>query len=163
MFLLLRNKLVLLASIFIISCGSTNEIVDIESTDKIIYRFGDSSVPPPYHRSYEIVANKSTINIVVDSYGDIISEKSIELRSENFTDILQTIKKAEISPQKERNSIGCTGGTSDYLDLFNGDQNIFSGFVYNCGGEKFGNMKGDITIVKTKLKSLIPDFLSLLE
>ena len=37
---------------------------------EIIYRFGDASVPPDYHRSYTITVTAGGVRIVVDSYGD---------------------------------------------------------------------------------------------
>ena len=36
--------------------------------------FRDSSVPPEYHRSWRLTLDSDEIAVVVDSYGDIVSE-----------------------------------------------------------------------------------------
>ena len=145
------------------SCSNTSQTMDLSNVDKIIYKFKDSSVPPPYHRSYEIVATATTINVVVDSYGDIIAEKEVEITKADFDVVVQTIESAKIEVYKEEDTQGCTGGTTDYLDLYSGDVASFSGYRYNCGGQRYGTMQGNIVSVKKVLQSFIPDFLSLLE
>ena len=39
----------------------------------------------------------------------------------------------------------------------------FDGYNYNCAGEKFGNLDGDVEGFASKVKGLVPDFDSLTE
>ena len=137
--------------------------MDVDKISKVVYSFGDSSVPPPYHRSYDIVATNTTISIVVDSYGDIVSEAEFELSNQKFEELIGVIELAKMKNIAENDSDGCTGGTSDYLTLHSNEGIIFEGSIYNCGGDKYGNMSGDIGAIKDKLKSFIPNFSQLLE
>jgi len=38
--------------------------------DKLFYQFHDSSVPPEYHRNYDISITKNKIIKIIYSYGD---------------------------------------------------------------------------------------------
>ncbi|MCH2232786.1 MAG: hypothetical protein MK078_00935 [Crocinitomicaceae bacterium] len=145
------------------SCGNSDELIETDKIDKVVYSFGDSSVPPPYHRSYDIVATTSSISVVVDSYGDIIAEKEVTITSKQFNGLIDVVNAAKMKNKSKNESVGCTGGTSDYLTLFSSDEVIFEGSTYNCGGDKYGNMEGNIESIKSKLKSMIPNFNALLE
>ncbi len=58
-----------------------------EKCKYIEYSYGDSSVPPEYHRSFVVHITKEKITIKVDSYGDIINDKSFKLSDKDFKDI----------------------------------------------------------------------------
>jgi len=129
---------------------------------KIIYHFGDSSVPPPYHRSYTVEIDKDSLSIVVDSYGSILAERSYQLDSLQFDSIVANIDKYQIENQKQVKNKGCTGGTSESISYFSGDEKLFSGYVYHCGGKDFGDMKGEVREFAREIKILIPELDSLL-
>ena len=134
---------------------------DVEIT-KIIYHFGDASVPPMYHRSYTVEINKDSLNIVVNSYGDILAEKSYQLDSLQFDSIVANIDSCKIENQKNKKNRGCTGGTSESISYFKGEDKMFSGYVYHCGGDDYGDMKGEIRGFGKDVRKLIPDLDSLL-
>lgn len=48
----------------------------------VTYEFRDSSVPPPFHRSFVLVFDRSQARIVVDSYGDILAEQATPMTPE---------------------------------------------------------------------------------
>jgi len=57
----------------------------------------------------------------------------------------------------------CTGGTTEKVSCTDGENEIFSGFVYHCGGKDTGNLCGDITSFASDVKNLIPNLEDLLE
>lgn len=138
--------------------NQTNNEMEIT---KIIYHFGAASVAPKYHRSYTVEIDKDSLNIVVDSYGNILAEKSYQLDSLQFDSIVANIDKYQIENQKNINNKDCTGGTSESISCFSDDEKIFYGYVYHCGGKDFGDMKGDVREFAREVKVLIPDLDSL--
>ncbi len=125
---------------------------------KIVYSFGDSSVPPMYHRSYVITATPESISIVVDSYGTILADTSYTFDSERFVALTSKIKEFKIENGKDaEDSKGCTGGTTKSVQVFKGEEEIINGTNYYCGGEIFGNLKGDADSFADEIKTFIPD------
>ena len=48
----------------------TSEVMN--ETNKVEYRYGDSSLPPDYHRSYTITITEDKKTISIDSYGKVL-------------------------------------------------------------------------------------------
>jgi hypothetical protein len=124
---------------------------------KIVYEFKDSSVPPEYHRSYVITITKSEARLAVDSYGKVVEEATLKITDKEFNQIVETIAAAKIRRVSETSAKqGCAGGTSETLKLFDGNKESLTASIYNCGGESYGNLKGDIAAVKAKVTALFP-------
>jgi hypothetical protein len=130
---------------------------------KINYRFGDSSVPPPHHRSYTISLTPDSIRTVVDSYGDVIGDNDTPIDRETFDVVVKALENHEIrlckSVRKER---GCTGGTTESISWWEGEEEVFSASVYHCGGDDYGDLCGGVRAFAKELKKLVPDFAGLL-
>lgn len=125
--------------------------------DKLVYHFQDSSVPPQYHRSFTTTVTPSEIKKVVDSYGDIISEQANAITEEQFRGLLAsvgTLGIREAAEDDERDS-GCTGGTSDSLALYVGDDAILKGYASRCAGDVTGSLRGDVKQVAAKAEALL--------
>ena len=142
------------------ACVSSD--LNINSIDKIIYRFQDSSVDPFYHRSYTITMTESQISILVDVYGDIIAEKTYTLKQKELEQIKTVIKNAGVSNTTYPANPGCAGGTAESVAFYSNEELAFSGNVYHCGGSNSGNLEGDIESIQAALIALIPDFKELL-
>lgn len=141
------------------NCVETNSEIT-----KVVYEFGDSSVPPQYHRSYVITVTKENVHIVVDSYGDVLNDKEYEIEEKDFDSIVNALSEYGIKNRaKTEDNRGCTGGTTDGVQYYVGDIKEFDGYNYNCAGEKFGNLDGDVEGFASKMRELIPDFESLTE
>lgn len=135
-----------------------------ERFSRIEYHFSDSSVPPPYHRSYSISLKPDIIHIVVDSYGEIISDTSMLFSKDDFNAICDSFVSFNIETCEKTDSEGCTGGTGEQLTIFNKtSEKIISGSVYYCGGENFGTLKGDVKGFSKLIKSFIPNLTDLLK
>ena len=108
---------------------------DWSETTKVVYRFGDRSVVPDYHRSYTVSVSAKEISISIDSYGTTLLERKYPNTAEAFLSFTNELAKKEIKKHKEVEDNGCSGGTTQYLSLYKGDECYFSAYVYNCSGK----------------------------
>lgn len=161
----MKRFLNLLLAVLLLNCsGSQNDQTTKKASenmtiDYLIFKFHDSSVPPPYHRSYRMEFNEESVHIVVDSYGDIISDTTLNIGEENVHKAFNLIKQYGITSKEDNNEDeGCTGGTGISIDYGFEDKSLCSGYVYFCAGEQFGDLSGDLEGLKYALKDLIPDF-----
>ena len=131
---------------------------------KIITRFRDASVPPQYHRSYTIsvIANEATV--VVSSYSKQLNECTVELSPDGFQLVLDIIEKSQITQSPETEDAKKTiGGKIEYLQLFDNDTELLNGNTHGSGTQGSGTLCGDIKAVRQYLRSLFPNFQSLLK
>jgi hypothetical protein len=145
------------------ACDNDEEHNVTQTTIKeITYHFGDATVPPNYHRSYTITITADSVNIVVDSYGDILAEEEYKITSKQFDDIQRSLGNNNIRNCALGDDEGCTGGTSESISYMNDTDETFSGTVYHCGGEDTGNLCGDIGSFADDVKKLVPNLKKLL-
>lgn len=128
-----------------------------KNATRIVYEFTDSSVPPQYHRSFTIAVNDSNATIVVDSYGEILAERSYQITQEQFATVLKTLTIANMSTVPEGESPDCTGGTTETVSVYRNAERVLRGWIYHCGDENFGTLLGDVDIVAEAVCTLIPD------
>ena len=124
--------------------------------DQIEYTFKDASKPPQYHRSYLITVTQQTAGLIIDSYGEQLYEEQLQVDSSQYEQLVAIVHKSKLHLVKEKDSKGCTGGTSDVLRLKTKDSLFFSGYAYNCGGKTFGTLSGDYSLVIDSIKSIFP-------
>lgn len=124
--------------------------------DKIIYRFKDASVAPAYHRSYTITVTETEATIAVSDYEKVLNKAAVKLDKKRFKETARVLRDAKIGRGNEIANAGCTGGTSESIELFNNGKQIFSESVYHCGGANYAASTGDFAAVKANLKSLFP-------
>lgn len=141
------------ASVVLSLCGcqGSSEIGETvwNSTDKIEYRFNDSSVPPEYHRSYSLVVTPESADIYVDSYGKQLLNKTYKIDSKQFGKVVEELRGLGIKKQKSKDVNPCSGGTTEVLRLYAGNTQLFDGFQDNCESRR-GTMvvgKGSISDV----------------
>lgn len=124
---------------------------------RVVYHFGDSSIPPEWHRSYTITITRETAQLVIDSYGKVIDESRINIDNEKFESLIKTIDRAKIHKVNVKSaSPSCTGGTSESLKIYDQDNVLFDGDVYHCQGN-WGTLAGDLRSVKAEMVNLFPD------
>ena len=136
------NKLlsVVLALLGCWSCNTPSAVdpsgpIDWEEATMVEYRYGDSSVAPDYHRSYVITITDSTKAIAIDSYGDVLLTKQYPNSPSDFQVLKDELSEKGIKTHKEKDSDGCSGGTSETLRLYKADVRCFDAYVYHCSGE----------------------------
>ena len=128
------------------------------TADTVIYHFGDSSVPPQYHRSYTITVTRNEAKLVVDSYGNVLSTATVALTGAQFRSILRTLTQARVrKTKKSRDNDGCTGGTSENIKVLRGSRSLLDAGVYHCGRKDYGDLAGDTTAVKNAMRAFFPE------
>ena len=156
---LLGLPLFIFLSVIPVSCNDDGEDnMTNTAIQEITYHFGDASVPPEYHRSYTITVSPDKVRVVVDSYGDIIADRSYEVANKQFDKIINSIERNKIRNCTFDDDEGCTGGTLERVSFSYGNNIIFSGSVYHCGGKDTGDLCGDITSFADDVKDLVPNF-----
>lgn len=99
----------------------------------VTYRFQDSSVPPPYHRSYTLTFDQERARIVVDSYGEVLADETTAMTPEAWEgvsasfDVIRGLKVAEPAQ-------GCTGGTGFAVNVNSDGTAVVDIEGYACGG-----------------------------
>lgn len=141
----------------ITSSEADKPIVPINSVNRLRYKYLDSSLPPKYHRSYEITLTPQKVYFSINSYGKILSNESLPITETKYKSFVTAILGLNIKNREEVKSDSCCGGTSDELDICIGKDFQVKGYVYHCGGEKFGNLEGDVTKATELFKTLIPN------
>lgn len=125
-----------------------------QGVTRVEYHFGDSSVPPPYHRSYTIAVSAQTVSKVVDSYGDIVEQSERPGSAEDLQKAVAAFEAAKIMSGPKTEDEGCTGGTTDTVRLFTEEGQSFVATVYWCGGEGYGTLRGDVKAFKAAMNEL---------
>lgn len=155
---------VFLITILLLGSSCVMKKQSFDNASKIVYRFGDSSVPPKYHRSYSVCLTEQKISVKVDSYGDILADTSYLISESQFKEALKIANECEFSNKKKsEDREGCTGGTTVTLEISQDSKVLINGHNYNCGGQSFGDLNGDTGKLANYLRSLIPDFNKLVE
>ncbi|MGH9214448.1 MAG: hypothetical protein ACRD2C_27835 [Acidimicrobiales bacterium] len=82
------------------------------SRDAVIeYRYGDSSVPPEFHRTYTLTIQPDEVHVVVDSYGDVLQDTTEPVPAEVWDDLAGNVDDLE-QLDVDAGDDGCDGGTS---------------------------------------------------
>ena len=108
---------------------------DWNETTKIIYRFGDSSLPPDYHRSYTITVTEDLITVSIDSYGDELLAREFPFSAEEFQALKEKLAKSGMKKHLMKGEDGCTGGTTESVSLYKPQEKFFDAYVYHCSGD----------------------------
>ena len=115
--------------------GSGPEMADsgLPPTATVVYQFHDSSVPPPYHRSYTLNFDRNQVRIVVDSYGDVLADRTAPMTEAAWTTVsnnFPAIRNVSVREPAE----GCVGGTGFGVKVSTGGETTFSLHASVCGG-----------------------------
>lgn len=100
---------------------------------RVTYEFRDSSVPPPYHRSYVLTFDRDNARIVVDSYGDVLADRAASMTDDAWEAVSRSypdIRGVSVRDPEQ----GCTGGTSFAVTVADGGRESFAVRGLACGG-----------------------------
>lgn len=131
-------------------------------TDKIVFYFNGSSVPPPYHRSYETHITEHSISLKITCYNDVLYEGKFPFNKSRYDNLLNVIRNLNIKSIPEKSS-GATGGETLTLALHKGNEEYFSCYIYGSEYQIFeGTTDANLYIVKKEIENCIPNFQALL-
>lgn len=83
---------------------------DLPPSATVTYEFRDSSVPPPFHRSFVLVFDRTQARIVVDSYGDVLAERSAPMTPDAWDRVAEGFPQVSGLMLAQPEDV-CTGGT----------------------------------------------------
>lgn len=131
----------------------------IKDLKQFTYKFTDSSVPPPFHRSYTIAVDKDSARLKVNSYGQTLAQKEYPMPENGLEMIGDALLKHKITKRsKEQVSDGCVGGTTEAISYgMQAEPAFFSAFIYHCGSKDYGTLLGDVDSFLLEIRPLTPD------
>lgn len=135
---------------------------DLPPGATITYEFHDSSVPPPYHRSYRLTFDHSGARMVVDSYGEVLADRTAAMPVEAWDQVTQTFPEVSSLTVAEPEQ-GCTGGTSFALSVADGGATSFALHGSDCGGanseaaDRLTRWVGPVRALFPPMSELAPD------
>lgn len=87
---------------------------------RVSFQFLDASVPPAYHRSYELSVTASSSRLVVDSYGEVLADEQLPT-SPAVWQLLGATLEQVTGLSTASASQACTGGTVTSLEVLQQD------------------------------------------
>lgn len=131
--------LVLSAVVMVGACGGDDDPAEpdrLQLSDQAVieYHYGDSSVPPEYHRSFTLTIRRDEVHVVVDSYGDVLQDTTVPLPEPVWSELtgadsIGTIADLDV----EGGDDGCDGGTSRSLDVTDQGDAVVATELSVCG------------------------------
>ena len=141
--------------------GKQVDIVKNEKEGHFNFSFGDRSVSPEYHRSYEINIELDSITVIINSYSDTLFIKKIKSPDEVFDKLSSFVDRNKIrSNEKDFNKEDneCTGSISIRISSFVNKKRI-NLFMTSCNSDIETNKYGDISGILNDIKrEFVPAF-----
>jgi len=113
--------------------GDNEAVTDLPPGATVTYEFHDSSVPPPYHRSYVLTFDRTGARMVVDSYGDILADRTAPMTGDAWATVAQSYPEV-VGIDVVEPAQGCTGGTSFTITVAGAGADDMQLFGSQCGG-----------------------------
>jgi hypothetical protein len=120
----------------------------------ITYQLQDSSVPPEFHRSVTVTVTKATTRVVIDSYGDVLADRSTKTPDEVWAMLDAGMPEAATMVVND-DPKGCTGGTGRALEVVTAGQKVVDIQAEFCGGSNSG-LDTRIDLWITPARALFP-------
>jgi hypothetical protein len=148
-----QRSVVVLSAVLLAGCGSASTggsessnapVVPTSSVgshladdSKITYVLRDASVPPDFHRSVTVTVTKDTTKIAIDSYGDVLAERTAKTPPEVWLMLDSGLAEMHaLRPVDDPK--GCTGGTGRRLAVETGGTPQWDLSAEFCGGSNSG-------------------------
>lgn len=98
------------------------------------FHFRDSSVPPEYHRSWTLTVTEDQAYVVVDSYGDVVGEETVDLPPGVWEDVQAGVAALEGDEADDvSDDEACAGGTGAEVWARTADEELFEMDADHCG------------------------------
>ena len=131
-------------------------------TATVTYEFHDSSVPPPFHRSFVLTFTRDRARIIVDSYGDILADQEAPMTAAAWDEVSQSFADLRDIVIEEPEQ-GCTGGPAFAVSVVDGGVTSFSLHGSACGGansnaeERLKNWVRPVRVLFPPMDELAPE------
>lgn len=117
----------------LVACSTGTAPISLSTSTIVTYEFQDSSIPPEYHRSVELIVGEQDARIVVDSYGDVLADETTATPANvwsQLTEGLETLAALTVDGPVE----ACVGGTSVRVVVVDGAETLVDLVIDQCGG-----------------------------
>lgn len=127
---------------------------DWQKTTKIVYAHSDGTIVPELFRSYTITVTATEVVVEICDYDKRLLAKCYSNSAKNFKAVISQLQQMGVAKGKEKDFP--TGGSSESLSLYKGDQNYFSAYdSYGSGTLRLS--RGSLEAVMKKLVPSIDD------
>lgn len=106
---------------------------DWQQVTKIVYHHSDGSIAPQCYRSFTMTVTVDSIEVTIRNYSRTLAEKSYPNTEQNYKALVAKLKDTGISKGREIEDIS-TGGDSESLSLYKGDDEFFNAYKSGKGG-----------------------------
>ena len=106
---------------------------DWQQVTKIVYRHSDGSIAPECYRSFTVTVTADSIGVTIRNYSKILAQKSYPNTRQAYNAFVVKLKDMGISKGKETEDLS-TGGDSESLSLYKGDDKFFDAYKSGRGG-----------------------------
>jgi hypothetical protein len=130
----------LVMAVAVTACGGDDDDASgepLSDSATIEYRYDDASIPPEFHRSYDLSITNKEVHFVVDIYGDIVRDETVPLPAEVWAGLTDT-SDAVFNLEPEETEGDCAGGTARSLAVVDGDNEVLDLDFQVCGGVNDG-------------------------
>ncbi len=143
------------------SCSGQSDkqhsLQNIQTADSIVIGFKDASVPPAYHRSYQLFFTPAKAQYRLYAYDSTLVVEEIPFSKTQFDKLTALFLQYGVKSGKPNGlTKGCTGGTSRYVQGFTMGKKQLNGSVYYCGGKTDGNIVGNLPELCREARKYFP-------
>ena len=139
------------------ACGSTKQDKDPETTatmdfskaTQISYRFRDSSVPPPYHRSYHIDVTPTSAHYEMYDYDSVLNSTDVPVTTEEWEQLVQLAN--DLQEADEFTADGATGTTGNSIQIFEGEKQVYGLYWDSLSRDKIKDASIKVMVQVKKL------------
>jgi hypothetical protein len=135
--------------LLLLSCsGQTDKQEAPQKTqlaDSIVIGFKDASVPPAYHRSYEMLFTPNQARYRLYAYDSTLLIQDTVFSKAQFDELAALFVQLGIKKGRPNGlTKGCAGGTSRYVQEFAAGKAMLNGSIYYCDNKSDGNIDGNL-------------------
>lgn len=124
------------------------------ATTTLHVHFTDSSVPPEHHRSWDLTLDQDTVHLVVDSYGDVLTDETVDMPAGEWEDFVEELEDGLDGIADPEDVEMCPGGTSISLDVSGAGDQDTSIEAHNCAGSN-EDTRADIRSLVERFTDLV--------
>lgn len=134
-----------------------NQALENLNNLKIVYSTNNGSLPPPYHKEYELTittneSGKITGEIKASDYKSVLETKSVAVSEEQLKKLIELYKN--VNPKEDESiTSGCTGGSPKSVKISQGEKVLLETSAYNCGGKSSNESLADFSAEADKILS----------
>ena len=113
-----------------------------DATD-VIYRQGPPPVAPEYRRNRTWHMTPQHLHFMAGQVESDLRDVTVPITTEHWQAVLAALDDARLDNRHRPDRRGCDGGHTRTLQVLRGDDVLFDGTGYVCGGGTSGTLSGD--------------------